>query len=314
MEKMDRTALTDQLKQQAKELGADLVNTGLAEQWMDRSSTDMKALRVYPHSGYLPTELMPSCRSFIVVAVRLLDGVADTTITACRTTAVQGNFGYVYLNRRLHEISYGLAAWLEDRGYRSVPLGYNIGTRYDHRADNDPGIIGPAYGLFSMKRAAVLSGLGRKARNGLVASKRLGTRMRLGAVLTTAKLNPDPPLEGDPCPEKCRICIDACPTQAITVEGRVNHLKCFSDAGRRGTLFDAIRTEFKKRYPPDLPEADYLLNDFMAIDGNGNRLCKNACTYMCPLGEYKIPDVVRRAKDFDNIVPKVSLKGFPTQR
>ncbi|MFC1886374.1 hypothetical protein ACFLZM_04895 [Thermodesulfobacteriota bacterium] len=162
-----------------------------------------------------------------------------------------------------------------------------------------------------MKRAAILSGLGRKARNGLVASPKLGTRMRLGAVLTAAKLKEDPLLEGEPCPRNCKICISVCPTQAITEDGRVSHLKCFSDTGRRGTHFDEIKTEFKKRYPLDLPDADHLMNDFMAIDGNGNRLCKNACVYMCPLGEYKIADIVRRAKQFDQIAPKVFLKGFP---
>jgi epoxyqueuosine reductase QueG len=308
---MDGKDLTNQLKAQAKELGADLTTVGLIERWTDPSPFDMRNILVYPHTGYLPTELMPSAQSIIVVAIRLLDGVVDTTITACKTTAVQGNFGYVYLNRRLHDISYGLAVWLEDRGYRSVPLGYNIGARYNHEADRDAGIIGPAYGLFSMKRAAVLSGLGRKARNGLVASPKLGTRMRLGAVLTTAKLKEDPLLEGEPCLPNCKICINVCPTQAITKDGKVSHLKCFSDTGRRGIHFDVIKTEFKKRYPPDLPDADYLMNDYMAIDGNGNRLCKNACVYMCPLGEHKIPDVVRRATDFEKNVPKVLLKGFP---
>ncbi len=309
---MDSRELTNQLKVYAKELGADLVNVGCIDRWMDRPSFNVKKVPVYPHSGYLPTDLMPSCRYFIVVAVRLLDGVVDTTTTGCKTTAVQGNFGYVYLNRRLHDISYGIAVWLEDRGYRSVPLGYNIGARYNHKADSDAGIIGPAYGLFSMKRAAVLSGIGRKARNGLVASPKLGTRMRLGAVLTSAQLKEDPLLEGAPCAPNCNICINVCPTQAITEDGKVNHLKCFSDTGRRGTHFETIKAEFIKRYPPDRPEADFLMNDFMAIDGNGNRLCKNACVFMCPLGENKITDVVSRAKNFEHIVPRVLLKGFPT--
>jgi epoxyqueuosine reductase QueG len=254
---------------------------------------------------------MPSAQSFIVVAVRLLDGVADNTTTACKTTSVQGNFAYVYLNRRLHDITFGLARWLEDRGYRSVPLGYNIGSRYNHKADEDESIIGPAYGLFSMKRAAVLAGLGRKARNGLVASPELGTRMRIGAVITAAELEGDLLLEGDPCLPNCDVCVRVCPTQAISRDGRVSHLRCFSDAGRQGTHFEALKAEFKKRYPPDLPGVDYIMNDFLAIDGNGHRLCKIACVAMCPLGEHAIPDVVGRARHFDNVVPKVMLHGFP---
>lgn len=303
--------LTSQLKRQAQELGADLVKAGPVERWGDPPPFDATKVRVYPHSGYLPTEVMPSARSFIVVAVRLLDGVVDHTTTPCETTTVQGNFGYVYLNRRLNDITFGLAGWLEDRGYRSVPLGYNIGGRYNHLADEDESIIGPAYGVFSMKRAAVLAGLGRKARNGLVASPELGTRMRLGAVLTAAELEADPLLEGDPCLPECDICARVCPTDAISRDGRVSHLRCYSDAGRRGTSFEEIRAEFKKRYPPDLPGVDYTANDFMAIDGNSHRFCKIACQALCPLGEHWLPDVVRRAKRFQQVVPKAELHGFP---
>jgi ferredoxin len=254
---------------------------------------------------------MPSARSFIVVAVRLLDGVVDTTTTTCRTTTVQGNFAYVYLNRKLHDITFGLASWLEECGYRSAPLGYNIGSRYNHKADADDAIMGPAYGLFSMKRAAILAGLGRRAKNGLVASPKFGTRIRLGAVLTAAALESDPLAEGEACPPHCDVCMRVCPTSAISRDGDVSHLRCFSDAGRMGTDYGALKTEMKKRYPSDLPGEDYLLNDFLAIDGNGHRLCKIACVAMCPLGEHTMPDIIGRAKHFDTVVPKVTLQGFP---
>lgn len=308
---MERSCFTGQLKRRAQTLGAHLVKAGPVERWLDPPPFDSEKVHVYPHSGYLPTELMPSARSFIVMAVRLLDGVVDTTTTACKTTAIQGNFAYVYLNRRLHDITFGVASWLEDHGYRSVPLGYNIGARYNHVADTDERIIGPTYGLFSMKRAAVLAGLGRKAKNGLVASPEWGTRIRLGAVLTTAELESDPLLEGDPCPTHCNVCAAVCPTEAIRQNGQVSHLRCFSDTGRLGTTFDELKTAMKKRYPPDVPGADYLMNDFMSIDGNGHRLCKIACVAMCPLGDATVPDVTRRAKHFESVVPKVKLHGFP---
>jgi len=304
--------LSAALKQKARALGADLAKAASADRWQSPPPFDAGKVFVYPHTGYRPDELLPSARSVIMVAVRLLDGVVDTTTTACRTTGVQGNFAYVHLNRQLHDVTFGLARWLEDEwGYRSVPLGYNIGSRYDSRADEDSSIIGPAHGLFSMKRAAVLAGLGRKARNGLVASPELGTRMRLGCVLTAAPLASDPLLEGDPCPASCDICFRACATGALTRDGRVDHLKCFSDAGRRGTRFDELRAEFRKRYPPDAPGVDYTQNDFLSIDGADNRMCRIACVAMCPLGQRKLPDVVRRLKTFDRVVEKVELTGFP---
>ena len=303
--------LKDRLKQWACELGADRVGVSSIERWNDPPPFDAARINVYPHSGYLPTDLMPSALSVVVVAVRILDGVADAMTSPWRTTGVQGNFGYVHLNRLLNDITFGLARWLENLGYRTMPLGYNIGSRYNHKADEDPTIIGPAYGLFSLKRAAVLAGLGRKARNSLIASPELGTRMRLGAVLTAAELEESPLLEGDPCPSGCHVCARVCPGEAISRDGRVSHLRCFSDAGSRGTSFAKIKEEFKKRYPPDLPGVDYITNDFLAIDGKGNRYCRTACMAMCPLGEHKIPDVVRRAKNFHNVVPKAALHGFP---
>lgn len=303
--------LTHLVKRRALELGADLVQAAPVGRWDEPPSFDDTDLWGYPHTGLLPTDLMPSARSFIVVAVRLLDGVVDTTATACRTTGVQGNFGYVYLNRCLHEITFGIARWLEEHGERAVPLGYNIGARYNAKLDEDASVRSAAHGLFSMKRAAVLAGLGRRARNGLVASPRFGTRIRLGAVLTSAALKGDPLLRGDPCPPRCDLCARVCPTEAIDRDGHVSHLRCFSDAGRRGTRFDRLKDEFRKRYPPDRPGEDYTMNDFLAIDGGDNRFCKIACMVFCPLGERHLPDVVRRVKEFPRVVPRVALEGFP---
>jgi epoxyqueuosine reductase len=301
----------DLLREKARELGADEVAAAPVERWDDPPPFDASKVQVYPHSGYRPTELMPSARSFVMVGVGLLDGVMDVTTSGCETTGVQGNFAYVFMNRRLHDITYGIAHWLESLGFRSAPLGYNIGSRYDPRADDDDTITAPAFGVFSMKRAAVLAGLGRKARNGLVANPQLGTRMRLGGVLTTAPLEGNPLLEGDPCPPACDICMRVCPTTAISRDGRVAHLRCFSDSGRRGTTFEELKTAFKERYPLDRPGVDYTTNDNLSIDGGDNRFCRITCVALCPLGEHRIPDVVRRTKDFEKPIVQVPLSGFP---
>jgi epoxyqueuosine reductase QueG len=302
---------TEEVKRRALEMGADEVAVAPVERWAEPPPYDARSIHVYPQSGYVPTDLMPSCRSVIVVTVRLLDGVVDTTTTASRTTSVQGNFGYVFLNRRLNDITFGLSSWLEARGHRSVPMGYNIGSRYNAKADHDPSITAPAFGLFSMKRAAVLAGLGRKAKNGLVASPKHGTRMRLGGLLTAAALVADPLLEGDPCPPSCDICWRVCPTQAISREGRISHLRCYADAGRRGMDFEELKASFKQRYPAADGDDDYTLNDYLAMEGNDNRVCKIACVAFCPLGERPMPDVMRRVREFAEIVPPVRLRGFP---
>lgn len=315
----DPRRLTEDIRERGLSLGASLVAMATVDRWRDPPPYDPSRVHVYPHSGYLPTDILPSAQSVIVFAVRMLDGVMDATVagintpaTVSRTTAIQGNFAYIHLNRKLHTICYELASWLEDAmGFRSVPLGVDIGIRYNTAADDDPRIIGPAHGLFSLKRAAVLVGLGRKARNGLVASPKYGTRMRMGCVITSAPVVSDPLIEGDPCPTGCEICYRVCPTDALTPDGRVNHLRCFSDVGRRGVEYTEIKDAFKKIHPSDEPGANNIANDVASLDGQGNRWCRIACVAFCPLGERRMPDVVRRVNEYRANIPKFPLKNFP---
>jgi epoxyqueuosine reductase QueG len=65
-----------------------------------------------------------------------------------------------------------------------------------------------------LKLCAYESGLGVYGRSGLILHPGLGNRMILGAILTDALLEPDPPLEDfSPC-EDCSICITGCPAHA----------------------------------------------------------------------------------------------------
>jgi len=146
----------------------------------------------------------------------------------------------------------------------------------------------------------------------LVSNQHFGTRIRLGGLLTAAPLTGNALLEGDPCPPSCRICMDVCPTEAISQTGRVSHLRCYADAGRRGMDFETLRASFKQRYPCDRGNEDYTMNDYLAIEGNDNRICKIACVAFCPLGERPMPDVMRRVADFASVCPPVELQGFPS--
>lgn len=303
--------LTTELKALALSLGAHVVGIAPVERWNDPPPFDGAAVRVYPHTGYRPQEMLPSARSTVVVAVRYLDGLMEHLTTGCRTTTLQNNFGYIHLNRKLHDITCRLAEWLEDRGAASLPLGYNVGSRWDTRRDDQPGYRGGGYGLFSMKRAAVLAGLGRAARNGMVATPEFGPRVRLGAVITAASLDGDPLLPGEPCPPTCDICARVCATDALDRQRPVDHLRCYADCGRLGTRYEDLKASFKRRYPVDAPGVDTTDNDTMAIDGNGPRYCKLACMTFCPLGARKLPDVWRVAARFPSVVPKVRLQGFP---
>jgi len=81
--------------------------------------------------------------------------------------------------------------------------GYNVCVQYS------------SYSMPSLKLSAYEAGLGVYGRAGFIIHPVLGSRMRLGGILTDAVLEPDGCLEDfDPC-EDCDLCIRSCPAQAF---------------------------------------------------------------------------------------------------
>lgn len=276
-------ALTHCVLRIASDLGA--VSTGIAttERFEEHEGRAMDDSCSYPPKGYTPEELLPGARSVVVVAVRIPNGVLQSNLMPLDTTYAFGTFGYVHLNRLLNSITYEIAQFLEDRGCISLPLGA-CGAARCHRESYEAGkTFSPLHGIFNLKRAAILAGVGQRSRSGLVATPHQGLRVRLGAVITTADLVANPMIEGIPCPPGCRICVDACPMKAITTEGHVNHVRCFSDKGRRGTTEPEILNEMNRVFPAAGAPFGYLAHEHAAIDGFGNRVCRAACMAQCPL-------------------------------
>lgn len=256
-----------------------------SRQWSASAGSDATRSEAdsYLPTGYSPVELLPGARSVVVVAVRVLDGVLASNLEPIETTYAFGNFGYVHLNRRLNTITHDLAGRLESLGWPSLPLGACGAARLDRAGYDEGRTVGPLHGVFSVKRAAVLAGVGRRARSGLVATPGHGTRVRLGAVITTAPLSDSPVLEDSPCPPDCRLCVKSCPMGAIGSDGVVNHVKCYSDRGRRGRTEAESLDEMSKANPALGAVEGYLPCEYSAIDGFGNRVCRSVCMAMCPL-------------------------------
>ncbi len=70
-------------------------------------------------------------------------------------------------------------------------------------------------------------GLGRIGRNKCLIVPKVGSRVVLGELLLNIDLPPDPPLEGDPCGE-CNLCVNSCPTGALTGSGELVSSHCLS--------------------------------------------------------------------------------------
>jgi epoxyqueuosine reductase len=76
------------------------------------------------------------------------------------------------------------------------------------------------------REAAARSGVGFYGKNTMLITRRHGSWVVLGTLVTTAELEPTPALDLD-C-GSCRLCIDACPTGALDDPGTVDANKCLS--------------------------------------------------------------------------------------
>jgi epoxyqueuosine reductase len=76
------------------------------------------------------------------------------------------------------------------------------------------------------REAAARSGVGFYGKNTLLITRRHGSWVVLGTLVTTAELEPTPALDLN-C-GSCRLCIDACPTGALDDPGTVDANRCLS--------------------------------------------------------------------------------------
>jgi len=76
------------------------------------------------------------------------------------------------------------------------------------------------------REAAARSGVGFYGKNTLIITQRHGSWVVLGTLVTDVELERTPPLDVD-C-GSCRLCIDACPTNALDEPGTLDANRCLS--------------------------------------------------------------------------------------
>ena len=76
------------------------------------------------------------------------------------------------------------------------------------------------------REGAVRAGVGFYGKNTMLITRRHGSWVVLGTLVTDVEVEPTPPLELD-CGD-CRLCIDACPTGALDEPGTLDANRCLS--------------------------------------------------------------------------------------
>lgn len=75
-----------------------------------------------------------------------------------------------------------------------------------------------------------MAGLGVIGKNTLLLTPKYGNMVWLGGIITSAPLAGDTMIEKKVCTDNCRICIDACPVQALDGSLFMNQAKCWNSA------------------------------------------------------------------------------------
>ena len=195
------TILAEQIKDLAKSLGMDLCGIGS----VDRFKTSPE--------GKHPCDVLPGCKSVIVVGAGLLDGVVQANFRAFEDgrsdlKGIFGTYGYSMIpNFQLTYVCYAVAHFIE-RNSEEVATPCSTGPMTNGAQ-------------ISIRHAAVAAGLGQFGYMSIVLTPEFGPRNRFGVILTTLELEADPMYDGAQLcnPEKCGICAKVCPTGAICTPG-----------------------------------------------------------------------------------------------
>jgi len=190
-----RPVSSRQIKDKARELGADLVGIADGKAIDAAHITDLDAGRV------------------IVLAKRLNDGVARIQRWDDRHKYYNDELALTHLE----ETSLELVYWLEDAGYPAiiVPPTHVDPARYSGKPGEHMDT------LLSLQHAAVEAGLGTLGLNLQLLTPEYGPRVLLTAVLCSVDVECDKPMSDALCKgPACGRCLKTCPGDAVQLWGR----------------------------------------------------------------------------------------------
>jgi epoxyqueuosine reductase len=199
-----------ELERVAGELGLDVVGAARAEAYTETERAiherkarglfaDMRFTMAHPEISCHPEELLPGARSVISAAYCYYAPEPPLEPGEGRLARYTWYDGYALLRERLDA------------------LGRRLGADYRVLVDANQHVD---------REAAARAGVGFYGKNTMLITRRHGSWVVLGTLVTTVEVEASPPLELD-C-GSCTLCIEACPTGALDEPGVVDSNKCLS--------------------------------------------------------------------------------------
>ena len=200
----------EELHALAAELGLDAIGAARAEPYVETERhirerrarglfADMRFTMARPEESCHPEALLPNARTVVSAALCYWLPEPERPAGHGRLPRYTWFDAYAVLREKLDE------------------LGRRIGGTYRVLVDANQHVD---------REAAARSGVGFYGKNTLLITRRHGSWVVLGTLVTDAELEFTPPLDAD-CGE-CRLCIDACPTHALDEAGVLDATRCLS--------------------------------------------------------------------------------------
>ena len=199
-----------ELEQLADELGIDVVGAAAADPYeeterhiRDRRArglfADMRFTMAQPEVSCHPEQLLPNARTVVSAALCYYADEPERPPGHGRLPRYTWYDAYAELRGKLDE------------------LGRRLGGDYRVLVDENQHVD---------REAAARSGVGFYGKNTLLITRRFGSWVVLGTLVTDRELETTPPLALD-C-GSCTLCIEACPTGALDEPGTLDATKCLS--------------------------------------------------------------------------------------
>jgi epoxyqueuosine reductase len=233
----------NELERLGAEVGLDVVGAARAEPYVDTERhirerrerglfADMRFTMAQPEVSCHPETLLPNARTVVSAALCYYVPGREPAAGEGRLPRYAWDDRYAELRTKLDE------------------LGRRLGGEYRVLVDANQHVD---------REGAARAGVGFYGKNTLLITRRFGSWVVLGTLISDRELESTPPLELD-C-GSCTLCIEACPTGALDEPGTLDATKCLS---------------YWTQSPHDLPDE---FREKLGVQVYGCDICQDVCPW-----------------------------------